>query len=232
MPRILSLIGLMLLVAGCAGTKPAADAVEPSQALPPAVAAPLPVAAPTLESMRVVGAAAATGDLTAIDRLDRIRAELYRDVGTENRAKNLANLKLMRAALFEVGKGVKGADENDPAFKALVYAHSLPTMKGFVPYAFGVAAAKGHQPSLSLLLNHSQHNILRSTATFALVPSAKAGNEQAINFLIGVIENDKAKPLWHGASQGLVEAAGKGNKRAEQALLKYQAYEKSREKAD
>ena len=73
-----------------------------------------------------------------------------------------------------------------------------------------------------MLLHHQDWNILLSSTVFALRVFAEKGNEQAIDFLIGVLENPKHRPLWHGASSGLKTAAVNGNAKAKAALEEYE----------
>ena len=97
--------------------------------------------------------------------------------------------------------------------------------------AFGTAAARGHKPSLEVLLHHNEHGILLSSAVFALQKPAVKGDKEAIDFLVNVINNDSDKALWMGASQGLVMAANQGDEGAKMALAKYAEYEANRNKS-
>ena len=174
--------------------------------------------------MRLLGRAAAKGDFATVDKIEAVREGLYSVVG-ENRAR--ANAKLMRAAFVEIGDAVSGTEETDPAFRALLYAHQIARLNHYTPDAFGLAAAKGHVPSLKILINYPQHEISAPDALFALSYAAKADNDTAIDFLANVIESDQPKSRWYAATRGLFSPAHRGNQRAKQALAKYQDYLKT-----
>ena len=179
-------------------------------------------AAPTAQSMRELGAQAGHGDIGAIDRIEEIRNELYQDIDYQkDRKRAISNLVLMQAAFDEIARSVKGSDAADPAFRSLLYATGKNRLASFTSDAFGKAAAMGHKPSLDVLLHHNEHGILLSSAVFGLTMPAEKGNEQAITFLAAVIDNDSQKPLWYGASKGLVMAANQGNPVAQRAMSKF-----------
>lgn len=186
---------------------------------------------PSIESMRALGRLASTGDFSAIDEIENIHNAIYRDIDRNDSDGMVSNLMLMRSAFSEIGGSVSGTDENDPAFRSLVYATGKGALGAFTADAFGIAAAKGHKPSLQVLLHHNRYGILLSSATFALCKPAEAGHEDAIKFLIEVIESDTSKALWHAASKGLVNAANQGNADAQQALLKFEKHQKDRMKS-
>ncbi|MDD4736343.1 MAG: hypothetical protein PHP44_09585 [Kiritimatiellae bacterium] len=95
----------------------------------------------------------------------------------------------------------------------------------FTPDALGRAAGMGNTNALNYLLNYKEHEILLSSAVFALQPAAKQNIPEAVDFLVQVIENPKHKSLWHGASVGLSGAAAQGNQKAAAAWKKYAAKE-------
>lgn len=222
-----------MLVAGCVGTRPTSSPPTPDSPKTTAIAEirPPDSASPSIDSMRRLGGLASKGDLAAIDKIEHIHNELYGNMDWKDRDRIRSNLILMRSAFSEIGRSVATSEENDPAFKSLLYATGKSALRGFTADAFGIAAAKGHTPSLQVLTHHNRYGILHSSAIFALRKPAEAGNEEAIKFLIEVLQNDKSKALWHGASRGLVHAANQGNTAAQQALAKYEAYQKERMKA-
>jgi hypothetical protein len=187
--------------------------------------------APSTAKMKELGRQAATGDKTAIDKIEEIRVELYEGINYEtDRERVIKNLNLMTSAFDVIAKEVKDPSDSDPAFQSLKYATGIDRLAGFTANAFGIAAANGHKPSLDVLLHYPQYGLLLSSVVFALNKPASKGNEEAIDFLVDVINNEKHKPLWRGASQGLVMASNSGNAKAKAALVKYEEYEKDRSK--
>lgn len=190
----------------------------------------LPAASPVNATMmRDLGIQAGKGDKTAVDRIEVIHDELYRDLDREKDRKRLvSNAVLMKAAFEEIGQAVKGDGKvDDLAFQSLIYATGKKSLSGYTAKAFGIAAANGHRPSLDVLLNHDEHGILLSSAVFAFQKPAEKGIPQAVEFLIKVIDDDTKSALWYGASEGLVGEANRGNERAKQALAKYAAFNKA-----
>lgn len=224
-PALHSIIGLILaslLISGCASTS---EKTSSTTALREAELAPT-----TVESMQKLGSLAARGELAAVDAIEKKYEQLYQNIDWKDDDRTGSNLTLMRAAFTEMANAVKGSNANDAAFKSLLYATGKTKLNGFTSDAFGIAAAKGHQPSLDVLLNHNRHGMLLSSTVFALRKPAARGNQQAINFLVDVLSNDQLTPLWHGASTGLVAAANQGHEGAKRALEKFDAYEKERMK--
>ncbi|MGZ0707300.1 hypothetical protein ACWPKO_03060 [Coraliomargarita sp. W4R53] len=177
-------------------------------------------ATPTVNDMRDLGLLAANGDLGAIDRLEFICELLYRDVNYDTDDQRvMANLTLMDAAMYPIGKEAGKGSEN--AMEALIYANSKIELRDFTSDAFGIAAALGNEQAIDILVNHKRHGILLSSAVFALQKSAEKNHPAAVAFLVNVMEDPTSKPLWHGASQGLVGAAALGNQDAIEALEKY-----------
>lgn len=175
-----------------------------------------PVDAAT-QQMMDLGRRAASGDLQAVDSIEEQHRQLYQGINYENdRLKVIANLKLMSAAFdvlgAEAGKSVE-------AMKALQYANSKPELRSFTPDAFGLAAAEGNQQAMDALLNYESNGWLLSSTVGAMRYPAKNNQPQAIDFLIGVLNNPRHQPLTFVAKQGLKGAADKGNEKAKAALV-------------
>ena len=186
-------------------------------------------AEPNASDMRALGRQAAQGDRDALSRMEAIRDELYRDVDYAKESDRMrSNLVLMYAAFDEIAGSVRGNDQADQAFQVLLEATGRESLRSFTPRAFGLAAAQGHRPSLEVLLNHDEYGILLSSAVFALGKPAQEGSPEAIAFLVEVMDSDKCKALWHGASRGLVRAANEGNEEARRVLHKYAESERER----
>jgi hypothetical protein len=173
----------------------------------------------TPESMKELGRQAASGNTHAIDQIEQVYDQLYKGIDYQNDlARVNANRALMNAAFDEMAVSVKGDKPDDPAFQSLLYATTKPKLVRFTPMAFGRAAAGGHEPSLEVLLNYSQHGILLSSAVLALQKAAENDNKKAVEFLVGVLNNQAERPLWLEASQELAPAANQGDNEAKQAL--------------
>ncbi len=180
---------------------------------------------PSNSSMHSLAMKAATGDRTAIDSLQEIyveaKAETYRNDDQSSRTELSQKFRYL---FDEIGKSVKQPGESDPAFVALLYASAKDKLTGFAVDGLGTAAAKGHQPSLEVLLNHHDYGILLSSTVFALQKPAEARNQAAIEFLIAVVDDEKKKPLWSAATKGLRVAALEGNSDAQVAIQRYADY--------
>ena len=184
---------------------------------------------PTIYTMKELGRQAATGDTAAIDQIEAIREKIYEGVTyKDNRDRFIQNGELIKAALNETAKSIKGQDPSDPAFKALIYAAAKQNLGGYAAGALGIAAASGNQPSLDVLLNYPQYGLILSGVVAALSKAAEMGNPKAIEFLVKVIDNDSAKPLWYMASRGLFVPANQGNPEAKRAIARYSEYELQR----
>ncbi|MHA3774810.1 hypothetical protein ACXR0O_25095 [Verrucomicrobiota bacterium sgz303538] len=176
--------------------------------------------------MRSLAAQIASGDKAALNRLETIASELYRDIDYQKDSKRVqSNLMLMLAAFNRLGEDAgKG---NEYAFDALKYALGAKNLRSHAPSALGIAAAAGHPQAMEMLLDHDRYGILHSSAVFALGKPASKNYDQAVAFLSEVLANPKDRALWHGAAEGLVGAANVGNARAKAALDSY-AVQKSR----
>lgn len=175
---------------------------------------------PTTATMRALAERIANGDQAALDELRDTAKKLYRDIDfNKEKERVVSNLVLMRAAFNVLGE--EAGKGNDKAFQALKTCFGTSNLSSFAPDALGIAAAAGHKEALGILLNHDAWGILKSSAVFALRAPAEANIEPAVDFLIAVILNPNDRPLWHGASVGLVGAATKGNQKAKDALEKY-----------
>jgi hypothetical protein len=184
---------------------------------------------PTIYTMKELGRQAATGDTSAIDQIEAIREKIYEGVTfKDNRDRFIQNGELIKAALNETAKSIKGQDPSDPAFKALIYAAAKQNLGGYAAEALGIAAASGNQPSLDVLLNYPQYGLILSGVVPALSKAAEMGNPKAIEFLVKVIDNDSTKPLWYMASRGLFIPANQGNSEAKRAIARYSEYELKR----
>ena len=177
--------------------------------------------------VRKLGMKASKGDQGAIDSIRQIADELYENIDySKEKERVLSNLALMKAAFEPMA--VAAGDGSEKALDALFYANRVMRLRSFVPDAMGIAAAMGNRNALEALLNHHQHGWLLSSTVFALQRPAENGDPEAINFLIEVVEDDGARALWHGATQGLIGAARDGDERAKRALQKYAAYKQTR----
>lgn len=189
-------------------------AEEPPQGAPEAIPQPTPA------MMRALAERIANGDQAAFEELRDTAKELYRDIDfNKEKDRVLSNLVLMRAAFNVLGEEAGKGD--DKAFQALKTCLGTSKLSSFAPDALGLAAAAGHKEALDILVHHDAWGILKSSTVFALRAPAEANIEPAVDFLIAVILNPQDRPLWHGASGGLVGAATKGNQKAKDALKKY-----------
>ena len=180
---------------------------------------------PSSSQMHSLAMKAANGDRKAVDAMQ----ELYDQTTDElirhgDRNSHVDFSRELRAIFDEVGRMVRQPGESDPAFLALLYASAKDKLTSYAAGGLGTAAARGHQPSLEILLNHYDYGILLSSTVFALQKPAEARNQAAIEFLIAVIDDDKKKPLWSAATKGLRVAALEGNSDAQSAIQKYADY--------
>jgi len=176
---------------------------------------------PTTNTMRALATRICEGDDAAFGELRSVATELYRDVDLRSEPERArTNLLLMRAAFRELGE--QAGRSNAHALAALQSAAFVRQLRSHVDEALGIAAAAGNEHALDMLLQHQDWNILLSSAVFAMRLPAEKNNERAIEFLIGVLENPKHRPLWYGASNGLKTAAENGNAKAKAALEKYE----------
>jgi len=205
MKAILTIITALALLLGCASTP---------QDIP-------------ATSVAELGQRAAQGDLNAMDEIQRLHAEARKEFPIESKEFQ-SHTREVRSTLDFIAEAVRGNSRKDPAFQSLLHATGKLGLRGFIANAFGIAAARGHEPSLEVLLNHDEYGILLSSAVFGLQGPAESGNNRAIRFLISVIQDDSKKPLWFGASQGLVASSLEGNEEAKAALRKYSEYNKER----
>ena len=184
----------------------------------------------TIQKMRQLGIRACEGDLSALDELEQIKMDLYEGVDYKKDGSRLrSNLTLMRACFDEMGQRAGRGDAK--AFRALLKASSRPALNGFTVDAFGMAAGMGHEASLDVLLNYTRHGFLLSSTVFALRPAAARNDARAVDFLIDVIDNERHRPLWNGASLGLQGAVDKGNDKARQAIERYEQYVNAKRRA-
>ena len=175
---------------------------------------------PTTGNMETLGRLAAHGSLTAIDELEKTVNAIYSNIDyAKDQERVLSNLSLMSAAFAPIAE--KAGNGSLPAMEALKYANGKKRLRSFTPYAFGIAAGMGNTEALGILLNYKEHGLLLSSTVFALQSAAEKNIPEAVDFLVQVINNPADKPLWFGASQGLVGAATRGNEKAKVALKKY-----------
>lgn len=172
--------------------------------------------------MRALGARAASGDLTAMDDLAAAKERVYAHRPGEPRPHTAANLRLVRAATDVIGQAAGSG--NQKAMKALLYGTENQTLRNSMVDPIGIAAGMGNREALEILLNYEEYQFLLSSVVFALQPAAQHNYSEAVNFLVDVTEDDRCRPLWHGATQGLTAAAEAGNTRARQAIEKYETY--------
>lgn len=199
-----------------------APAVAGPAAVAPAVKVAQPSSDPALDAakrtMRDLATRIAGGDEKAFDELRDTTAKLYRNINYQTDRRRLtSNFAIMHAAYDILGE--QAGKGNVKAFEALKRSLTLEHLRSFAPEALGIAAALGHAEALQILLHHDQHKILKSSAVFALQAPAEKNNAQAIAFLIAVLDNPADRPLWYGASQGLV--AVRDNPKVKAALEKY-----------
>jgi len=190
---------------------------------------PQPIVMPTIYMMRELGRQAASGDTSAIDKIELIRQSIYQNCSYKDNPRGwMENAVLMRAALDQTALSIKGDDPNDPAFKSLLYAATMPGIRGFIADSFGTAAAQGNKPSLDVLLHYSEHGFLLSSAVGGLCKPAQNGNPEAVAFLIKVADDESSKALWYMSTSALENAANEGNPDAQRVRAKYADYEKQR----
>jgi len=192
-------------------------------AVAPAVKAAQPSSDPTFDTakqtMRDLATRIAKGDEKAFDQLCDTAGKLYRNINYQtDRQRLTSNFAIMHAAYDLLGE--QAGKGNAKAFEALKRSLTVEHLRSFAPDALGIAAALGHAEALQILLHHDQHKILKSSAVFALRASAEKKNAQAIAFLIAVLDNPADRPLWYGASQGLV--AVRNDPKVKAALEKYE----------
>jgi hypothetical protein len=185
-----------------------------------AVVLPTAARAQTVADMEALGKAAAQGSHTAIDELEATANQLYRNINYQGEpARTSSNLVLMTAAFVplaeEAGKG------SCAALEALKYANGKQQLRPFTVNAFGIAAGLGNADALGMLLHYKENGFLLSSTVFALQRAAEKNTPEAVEFLVQVIDDPAARPLWAAASQGLVGAATMGNEKAKAALLRY-----------
>jgi hypothetical protein len=131
----------------------------------------------------------------------------------------MTNLRLMRAAFDVIGEAAgKGSKE---AMQALRQANDRPGLRSWTPDAFGIAAGMGNGEALDILINYRKYGMLLSSVVFALKPAAGRNDSRAVDFLIQVLDDPNARPLRHGASEGLESAEAAGSERAAAALKRY-----------
>lgn len=172
------------------------------------------------QTMRALATRIAGGDEKAFDELLDTTKKLYRDIDY-NREKDrlVSNIALMHAAFDILGE--QAGKGNTKAFDALKRSLRVRHLSSFAPDAMGIAAAQGHAEALDILLHHDKHQVLKSTVVFALQEPAAKNNEQAIAFLLAVLEDPTHRALWYGAAQGL--AAAKETPKIKAAIEKYEA---------
>jgi hypothetical protein len=158
---------------------------------------------------------AAAGDDSAVEDLQSLSAAHHERF---NKSNDSSGFHTMYPA-FEL-LGYEAAEGNEQAFRALLDALSRTYLKGHACRGLGIAAGAGHPEALRILLNPDDSaHVLRSSAVFELHTAAENGNRDAIAFLIRIAHDPKAKPLWHGAVDGLRRAAAAGQEAAIDALV-------------
>jgi hypothetical protein len=163
------------------------------------------------------------GEENAVYELMGVADELYKNIDFQNDPKRVqANFVMMTAAYERIGQEAGKPNLNAMAALQQSVAEGKH-VTGFATNALGTAAALGNDKALDMLLHHNEYGILKSSAVGALCRPASTGNPQAINFLISVLDDQSAKPLWNMASEGLRKPALAGNKDAAEALKRYAA---------
>ena len=174
--------------------------------------------------MRGLGEKAATGDLKAVDAIEKAATRLYADIDwdAEDDDRLNDNLPLMTAALTPIGKAASGTN-SAPAMKALRYAaQKWPFVQGFVPDALGIAAAKGNQEALDMLVDYEKSGFLESSVVFALQGAAEAGKSKAVQFMIDVLKDPGDTAIWHVAESSLTKLSKVGHEGAKAALQEHE----------
>ena len=176
------------------------------------------VEAQSTRHMQKLGREAAEGSHQAIDEIEQVLTQAEKDKAGHKQEKKSPH-DLVTAAFEplneEAGKG------SQIALEALKYANGKQALRSFTTPAFGKAAASGNKEALNMLLNYKENGWLLSSVVFALQGAAEKNTPEAVDFLLQVMDDPSAKPLWPGASQGLVGAASLGNEKAKAALKKY-----------
>src|SRR5207248_2569396 len=123
----------------------------------------------------------------------------------------------LRSAFEVLGEA---AVQNHPvALDAVARAILIPELKGLAVQAAGKLAGAGSEGALELLLTPQNYGIPLSSSVSALRPAAEAGNQRAIDALSAVTKDDRSRPLWIMAADGLAKAAESGNPVATDALI-------------
>lgn len=216
------------VTAGPVNTAPAHAVLETDEVELPTVP-PMPErrVAPPLPDRKVfveLGDRICQGDEKALPELIKAADDLYQGIDFQRDSKRVMdNLTLMRAAFDPIGQE---AGRSNPAAMAALQRCVAPgthRLSGFATDALGVAATAGNTEALDMLLHYDQFAIPQSSAVGALAQSASGGNAQAIEFLVRVLNDAKARGLWSMASQGLRAPAEQGNAVAAEALKRYDA---------
>ena len=171
--------------------------------------------------MRSLAKRIANGDDDAFQKLEEMAQKLYRDVNPTKDKERVASNAAMLNAAFEV-LGEEAGQGNAHAFQALRDSLGAEHLKSFAPRGFGIAAAGGDEKSMDILLNHDRYDIPNASAVAALEAAARKNDPRAVDFLLNVLDDPKARPLWHMAAEGLRGAASKGNPKAKEALKQYE----------
>ena len=168
------------------------------------------------------------GDTKAVIELIDATSKLYRGVNFQRDTRRVQdNFVVMTAAFQRIGEAA--GQSSAPAMAALKQCAASGThTSGFATNALGTAAAAGNTEALNMLLHYDQFGILLSSAVGALRQSAAKGNAEAIAFLVSVLDDPQAQPLWTMASQELRVPAAQGNTVAAEALDRYDAQAEQR----
>lgn len=187
---------------------------------------------PRAEEMEALGQRAAHGERAAIDELESVASKLFRGLTAAQRREQKGQLDLARELLLsafdEIGRSVTLPTEDDPAFQSLRYSLEYQQLRSVGAHGLGIAAAAGHRPSLTILLDHRKHGVVCAAAATALKESAVRGIPEAIDYLIALLDDESHRHIWHTAAHALEPVAQQGNPAAKAALEKFAKYQEER----
>ena len=196
--RLLPFIAIILILSGCATTSTKPESLSP-----------------TLQNFIKLQDEVLDGNLKAIDEIAKLKEKLYAGIDYKKDEERLkSNLKIIRATFMPIGEAA--GEGSQAASDALIYALKIRPLKGSATYALGAAAEKGHEPSLEILLNYKDHNLLLSSTVGAMRYIGGSMPKKVVVFLSKTHREHSG--LSHMTSKALYVAARQGNKDARLAL--------------
>jgi len=155
------------------------------------------------------------GNLKAIDEIAKLKEKLYEGIDyKKDKERSRSNWQIMRETFDPIGEAT--GDGNQAAFDALLYALKIRSLRGRTTHALAVAAAKGHKPSLNILINYKDHDMLLSTTVGASYKFKRSMPTEIIALLTKT--NLRRSALSHMSARAIQIAAQDGNRKAKLAL--------------